>query len=169
MNSKLGDILFYILLFILQIILNDLINLGPYVYLCIFPLIIINLPMEWGAGKSMIAAFIIGLLLDMLSDGVLGLNAAASVLIAAARLPLYKLTINGNTTDQIPTPSIKSAGLGKYINFVSILYALFLIVYVFFDCLGFRPFLFVLLKIVISTAASVLLTVIISFTFLNRN
>lgn len=82
MKGNLWNIILYCLIFILQILICNYVDIGAYVYICILPLIIINIPMKTNINITMLAAFGIGLLLDMFAGGVMGLNAAAATMLA---------------------------------------------------------------------------------------
>ena len=92
--NKLADILFFVLVFLLQVILTDYLHLGPFVYLCLIPFLILHIPFSRRPQVVLLAAFGMGLALDLLSDGVAGLNAAAAVAAAASRQLLYRTLVN---------------------------------------------------------------------------
>ena len=69
--------LLYCLMLLAQVILSNFCQLGPYVMLSILPAMILCMPMSTGTIRCMLAAFASGLCVDWLSEGLVGLNAAA--------------------------------------------------------------------------------------------
>ena len=108
--NKLADILFYFLVFLLQVVITDYLHLGPFVFICLIPFLIVNIPQSRQPQLVLVIAFGMGIMLDLLSDGVIGLNAAAAVAAAAARKPLYRLLVNRDRQDQ--TEVLTPAAIG---------------------------------------------------------
>jgi Ca2+/Na+ antiporter len=69
----------------LQILICNYLHVTPYVMLSILPVMILMLPIRFGTFFAMILAFVSGLAVDFLSEGVIGLNALALVPVALAR------------------------------------------------------------------------------------
>lgn len=166
--NKLADILFFVLVFLLQVILTDYLHLGPFVYLCLIPFLILHIPFSRRPHVVLLVAFGMGLALDLLSDGVAGLNAAAAVAAAASRQLLYRTLVNRDRQDQTEVPVPASLGLGKYLKYAIAVTAVYMAVYVLFDCLSFRPFGFVLLKFLASTLVSTGLGLLMTLSLQNR-
>lgn len=166
--SKLTDILFFVLVFMLQVILTDYLHLGPYVYLCLIPFLILKIPFSRRPQLVLVAAFGIGLSLDLLADGVAGLNAAAAVAAAASRQLLYRPLVNRDRQDRTEVPVPAGVGLGKYLKYAVAVTAVYMAVYVLFDCVSFRPAGFVLLKFLASTLASAALGLLLTLSLQNR-
>jgi len=169
MNSRISYIIFFVLAFLLQLAICDYLNLGPFIYVCLIPLLIIILPRQIHPNFVMLIAFGLGILLDIFSDGVLGMNAAAAILTAALKTPLYKMIVNGDRQDKTIFPSIHIVGFSVYLKYLAILIAIYLVTYVSIDCMGIRSLVFVLAKIAVSIVVNVALSLIISLSLLNRN
>lgn len=156
-------IVFFCVVLLLQIVFDYYINLGTYIYLCFIPLLIIHIPQQVSAIKSMLLAFLFGMLIDILCDGVLGLNAAAAVATAALRGPILALTI-GNLNESYRTPSIKNSGFLRFFQYCFIITLVYLLVYIIFDGanlnIGFKA-----LKLAASLAINVFLSIIITHFF----
>ena len=73
MPTLLRQIIIYAVVILIQVIMNNYVNLGPMVYICLVPLLVIYLPLDQKNYLTLIIAFGLGLLIDILSDGVLGL------------------------------------------------------------------------------------------------
>lgn len=166
--SKLTDILFFLLVFLLQVVITDYLHLGPFVYICLIPFLIIHIPFTRQPYLVLIAAFGIGLMLDLLADGVAGLNASAAVAAAASRRLLYRQLVNRDRQDKTEVPSLSGIGLPKYIKYAAAVTAVYMAVYMLFDCFSFRPFGFILLKFLISTILNTGLALVMDLSFQNR-
>jgi len=166
--SRLRSILFFILVFLLQLAISNYLNLGPWITISLIPFLIVQIPLQRSPHVVMLAAFGLGLLLDWLSAGVLGLNAFAAVMAAAPRRLLYRLLIN-DEQDSTWIPLIRTVGIGKYHKYLFILTAIYLAAFILLDCMSFRPFWFILVKFVASTLASSLLGLLLAFAFQRRS
>lgn len=168
MKGNLWNIILYCLIFILQILICNYVDIGAYVYICILPLIIINIPMKTNINVTMLASFGIGLLLDMFAGGVMGLNAAAATMLGAFRGPVFRNTVNKEHRFTIDVPSIRNIGLNNYSIYVTACLLIYLTTYTVLDCISLRPFLFILMRILISLVIDTFLVVIISNSIIDR-
>lgn len=166
--SKAYHIVFCILVFILQLVVSRFLNFGPFIYVCFIPLVLSTIQLTDTPQRTMFISFLFALLFDLLSDGVLGLNASAAVIVAVLRKPMYRWLVNADRQDRTVVPLISDIGLVKYIKYLSAVVVLYLFIYILFDCISFRPFGFILLKLIISTVVNVFLSLVISSSFLNR-
>lgn len=152
--NRLADILFFVLVFLLQVIITDYLHLGSFIYLCLIPFLILNIPFSRRPQLVLVAAFGMGLTLDLVSDGVAGLNAAAAVAAAAPRQLLYRSLVNRDRQDKTEVPFPAVIGMAKYVKYAVAVTAVYMAVYVLFDCVSFRPLGFMLLKFIASTVFS---------------
>lgn len=162
-------ILLYLLIFIIQLVLDSYVNLGPYIYLCLMPLIILLFPAEISVNQRMLLSFAFGLLLDIFTDGVLGLNAAACVILAAVRNSLFFLIINSDRREKYFTPTPKNSGLIRYTIFLSFATFIYLFFYILFDSFTFRPIGFIALKLVICLVVNVVMMLLVNLSLLNKD
>lgn len=167
--NKLSDIFFFVLVFILQLVLSDYVHLGPYVFLCLIPFLLVNIPLSRSPHVALLIAFALGLGVDVLSDGVPGLNAFAAVLAAAPRKFFYRLLVNADRQDKTEVPRIRETGLVKYLKYLSAITAIYLAAYIAVDCISFRPAGFILLKFLASWAASTALALLLTLPIQNRS
>ena len=116
---------------------------------------------DWGAGA--IAEYAEGS-----ADGVPGLNAFAAVLAVAPRKFFYRLLVNADRQDKTEVPLPRIVGLAKYIKYLGVLTAIYLIGYIGLDCISFRPAGFILLKFLASWAASMVLALLLTLPLQNR-
>lgn len=168
MRSSVWNILLYALIFILQILICNYLDIGAYIYVCLVPLIILGIPMKTNINVTMLAGFGIGLLLDIFAGGILGLNAAAATTLAAFRGPLFRSSVNRENRNKVDVPSVSSIGLNNYIVYVTLSTLVYLAVYTMLECVSLRPFFFIVFRILISLIIDTALMVIISNSLLDR-
>ena len=83
----------YIQLAVAQMVICNYFKVSPYVYVTILPAMILALPLKIGTIGSMAVAFVTGLGVDFLAEGIIGLNALALVPVALVRLPLLQMVM----------------------------------------------------------------------------
>ena len=168
MKSGLWNIILFVLIFILQVLICNYVDLGAYIYICLIPLLVINIPMKLDIRLTMLIGFAIGLLLDLFANGVLGLNAAEATTLAAFKGVIFQKTINKEHRYNIEVPSMRNVNVINYIAYLSMCTAIYLVVFTLLECVSLRPFLFILLRILISLAVNVALMAIISNSIMDR-
>ena len=149
-----------ILVFLLQVLVANHIDLGPYIFIGLLPLILMHIPASTSDALRMLIAFVLGLLLDITTDGVTGLHAGAATILGALCGPIYRNRINSDWRNDSGIPSVRTIGPG-YTLYAIIASLIYICAYILLECATFRPFWFILLRILLSTAVSALLTVII--------
>ncbi len=164
-----ADIVYCILLFLLQLVISDYVHLGPWITLCLLPLLILQIPRSRSPHVVMLIAFGLGLGLDILSDGVPGLNAFAAVLAAAPRKFFYRLLVNADRQDKTEVPLLRETGLLKYLKYLGVLTAIYLAAYTLVDCISVRPLGYIAAKFLISWVASTALCLLLALPIQNRN
>lgn len=164
-----ADIIYCILLFLLQLVISDYVHLGPWISLCLLPLLILLIPRSRSPHVVMLIAFGLGLGLDILSDGVPGLNAFAAVLAAAPRKFFYRLLVNADRQDKTEVPLLRETGLLKYLKYLGVLTAIYLAAYTLVDCISVRPLGYIAAKFLISWVASTALCLLLALPIQNRS
>lgn len=162
MNSKLKLIYSGVMLLLIQVILGGYVNIWPVLYIAIFPQLFILLPHSMDKGSMLVSAFILGLGVDFLSDGVLGLNAAALVAMAYFRTPVLKLVLsraNIENNDTIPL-TYRYIELPKLFIIAFLCHLVFFIVYVSLDSAVSFTFGYTLLKITLCTAINSIISIL---------
>lgn len=167
--NKPGNILFFILIFLLQLVIADYVHLGPWVCITLIPFLLLHLPLSWRPHVVLLSAFGLGLGLDILSAGVPGLNAFAAVLAAAPRKVFYRTLVNADRQDKTEVPLLKDVGLLKYLKYLGALVAVYLAAYILLDCVSVRPAGFIAVKFAVSTVASVALSLLLAIPVQNRS
>lgn len=168
MNIDIKKILYCILLIAIQLLLDNYLDLGIYIYLFIVPYFILFLPYRYKTIPTMFLAFFAGLAIDFLSNGVLGLNAGALTTMALFRQSFMQLVVNEQSMDKYETPTLKDMGILRYSLFVLLSYLVFFITFSLLDNFGSGMVLISILKTIISSISNTVLIVIISFIIQER-
>ena len=155
MNKQSVIILSYVLIFLLQVVSDCFLDTGLYVHICLLPLVIIALPYKWKPGVVMPVAFALGLLADILSGGVLGVNAGASLVASSIRNPAYRYLIS--TDGQLPAqiPSSVLLHMGPYLRYLSVVVILYLAAYILLDAPARGTASFFIARLAASAGASI--------------
>ena len=154
--------LIYFLLVIGQIILCNFTNLGPYITLTMLPAMILCMPLTVSTSMCMIAAFMTGISVDWLAEGVVGLNAAALIPVALLRKPLVRFFLGEDLITRGDSFSFRKNGIGKISMLIITSLIVFLSIYVILDGAGTRPTWFNLTRIGASLLCNWLLSLIVT-------
>lgn len=149
-------IVLYILLLILQLVICNYLYISPLLVLTLLPVAVFCLPAELPTVWAMLIAFVSGLLVDLLGDGLIGLNALAAVPVALVRRPLLASIFGNDVVERGESISIYKNGLFRIAGALGIVISLFLLVYLFADNAGTRSFWFNLLRFAVSFPSSLL-------------
>ncbi len=156
-------ILIGLVLVLLQAISDGLLHMS--VYCCLFPIlfIILTLPYRFKTLPTMLMAFFLGILADLLGNGVLGLNAAALTAVAFCRQGLLRMIAGPFIMDNVERPNLFSLGYIKIIGYSALCSLIYLTVFILVENGGLSNFIISLCRILISTIANcVLMTVLFS-------
>ena len=162
MRGSIAHWVYYLLVFVLQVLVGNHFDGWVWMHLCFIPLILIGFPPAWDVRISMVAAFGLGLVSDLATGGVPGINAAAAVILVAVKDPLYRALVSPDGQNPAWTPSVRSLGAWTYLRFALAAYAVYLLAYVLFDGFSLRPFDFILAKTVLSVVVNVALAALLS-------
>ena len=154
-------ILTIVLFVVAQMLLSNYALFTPFVMLGILPAVVLCITPKAGTVLTMLIAFAMGLAVDLLAEGTLGINALSLVPIALIRRPLIE-AICGNEPFENKEPiSIKKYGFSRISLAIIIVCAIFTAIYTIADCAGTRPFWFILAKTGASTMASYVVSILI--------
>ncbi len=155
---KSGFFLVYALLAVIQILICNYFRLTPFVMLSILPVLVLCLPVRIPTTGALFIAFVTGFIVDLLAEGVLGLNALSLVPVALIRIPLIRLIFGEDLIARNEDFTSRKYGKGKVTLALLVVQALFLLIYITADGAGTRPFSFNALRFVASLAAGYLLS-----------
>lgn len=132
----------YLLLLLAQLLLSNFFNLTPYLMLSILPVMVLCISIRVGTAGAMLIAFATGLVVDLLSEGLLGLNAFALVPVAFLRNPIIGLIFGNELFARGEDFSPRRNGLWKTVLATVLAQATFTLLYVWADGAASRPFWF---------------------------
>lgn len=146
----------YLLLLLAQLLLSNYFNISTYLMVTILPVMVLCIPIRVGPGLAMAIAFVTGLVVDLLSEGLLGLNAFALVPVAGLRNSIIRLMFGEEIFARGEDFSPRRHGLGKAAAATFLSLALFILLYVWADGASTRPFWFNTARFFASLATSLL-------------
>lgn len=146
----------YILLVIVQLLLTNYLRVSPYLMLSILPVMVLCISIRVGTLGAMLIAFASGLAVDYLSEGMLGLNALALVPVAYLRNGIIRLIFGNELFARQEDFSLQRNGFGKVMLALLLAQSLFLLIYIWVDGAGMRPFTFNAIRFGVSLVAGML-------------
>ena len=147
--------LIFVLMLVCQALIWNYADFSQYLTLCFLPAMILWMPVERNTLYAMIVAFLSGFAVDFFAGGMLGLSSLALVPVALLRRPIIILVFGSEVISRGDNLSSARHGLGKMALAVLLCSLLFFVIYVWADGAGTRPFGFNVLRVAISLAASV--------------
>lgn len=145
-----GLVITYLIIIVAQIILNNVFNLSQYVILSFLPAMVFCLPSQSNTAINLLVAFVIGFVVDFFSTGIVGMTAVALLPVALIRNPLLTFIFGSEYFSRRDDIMSDTQGFRRTMVCVEISLFLFLLVYVIIDSAGTRPFVFNLLRFLIS-------------------
>ena len=150
--------LIYVLMVIGQLLLTNYLRVSPYLMLTILPVMVICISIRTGTLGAMLIAFVTGLAVDFLSDGLPGLNAIALVPVAFCRNGIIRLIFGSEVFAREEDFSVQKNGFGKVFQALFIAQVIFLVIYIWVDGAGMRPFSFNAIRFAVSLVAGILIS-----------
>ena len=157
---KRGFWIAYILLLAAQLLFSNYFHVTPYIFLTILPVMVLSIPIRAGTTGAMFIACASGLVVDFLSEGVLGLNALALIPVAYARKGIIGLIFGPELFARKEDFSVGRCGFGKVATAVFLSLLIFLVVYIWADGAGTRPMWFNGMRLAASLVASFLVSLL---------
>lgn len=157
-----GNILTAAILLIAQTIIWNYFNLSQFVLLTFLPAMILCLPVRIGTVRALLLSFLMGFAVDFFASGVLGLTCAALLPVALCRRFIITIVYGEEMFARGENISFRRQGPFKMNLAVVIATAIFLIVYIWIDGAGMRPFWFNLVRFLSSLAVSSLCSLFIA-------
>ncbi len=148
----------FILLFLAQLALWNYFNFTPYVFVVYLPAMLLCLPAAYNNVRTMLLAFLLGLLADFLVNGTLGLTSIALVPVAAARRYVMRIAFGQELFARGEELSFQRQGWSKFLSGILILTAIYLLIFIWVDSAGIYSVGFMALKFVFSLLASTALS-----------
>ncbi len=137
MNQNFG--ILYSLLLLCQIVLCNYSPLGPYIVLTMLPAMTLCIPLTVSTWGCMVIAFLSGLSVDWISEGLIGINAASLVPVALARNTIIRIFFGEDLITRSDSFSFNKFGALKVSAALLTSLTIFLAIYVLLDGAGTRP------------------------------
>ena len=150
----------YIFLLLVQLIISNYFRFTPYIMLSILPVMVLCISTRLDTLWTMLIAFATGMTVDLLSEGLLGLNALALVPVAFFRNPIIQLIFGKEIFARKEDFTLRSSGFAQVGLALLLAQALFLVLYIWADGAGLRPFSFNLYRFLASLGAGFLLSLL---------
>ena len=156
----------YIMMFLLivgvQLLICNYLHISTFLTLSILPCAILLMPTRYSPVVAMLLAFVSGLAVDTLAEGVTGLNALALVPVAGARRWICGFIFGKELTSTGEDVSMMKYGTGKMALAIFIAQFIFLAIYIWVDGAEARPFMFNAFRFSVSLVAGTLISLIIA-------
>lgn len=153
---------------VIQLLICNYVNISPFIYIYIIPIIILFLPYKFKSFVIMPIAFVIGLTIDVFGSGIPGMNAAALTAMAALRPFFLSLVINEKNVNKNDSPTPMEIGIWNYLIYTILSFFIFFAIYVLLDNMSFKPLLFNTLRVVIGTVINAILATVIGIVIQDR-
>jgi len=150
----------YLVMLAAQLLLSNYIKITPFVMVSVLPVMVLCIPTRVGPAFTMGIAFLSALVVDLFSEGVLGLNCFALVAVAGLRNPVIRLIFGGDLFARKEDFSVRRNSFGKVALAIFIVQLVFVVLYVWVDGAATRPAWFDLARIGASTLAGFLLSLL---------
>jgi cell shape-determining protein MreD len=157
----------FVFLVFFQVLILNHIRLSGYINPYFYVYFILTLPFVTPKWLLLVAAFIMGITIDIFSN-TLGINAAASVLMAFAR-PFVINAISSGTEYEIgERPSLKNQDLKWFLYYSITLTLIHHFALFFLEVFRFREFFAIFLRVILSTIFTMVLVMISEYLYYSR-
>lgn len=145
----------YIILVIAQILLWNFCNFTQFLMVLYLPALILFLPIRQSVFKTMMVAFLTGVVVDFFSVSPIGLTSLALVPVAFSRQYVVWLVFGNEVYSRAENLSVERQGWRKVVFSILLVTLLFLLIYIAVDSAGTRPFWIDVVKCAVSLAVAV--------------
>ncbi len=163
-NSFITYIFRFIILVLVQVTILDNINFGGYINPYLYVYFILLLPFEVPGWILLISAFLMGLSIDMF-ENTMGINAAATVLMAFFRPTVLRSLSSGKDYEKGSKPSIGYNGFRWFFTYSLILIFIHHVALFYLEVFRFTHFFATLQRTLLSTIFTLILIIIVQYIF----
>lgn len=140
------------------------INLGPYIIMLPYVLIILMLPFETQRVALMVISFFVGISLDIFHDSS-GLHASACTLMGFSRHYVLKFISPRDGYDIGVKPTVDDMGLAWYLRYAGTLILIHHFAFFYLEIFRFNEFFGTFLRVILSSIGTFLLVYLLQFLF----
>lgn len=164
LNEILRNIFRFIALVLVQVLVIKNIELGRFINPFLYVLFIVVLPFETPKWLLLLAAFFLGLTIDVFYDTA-GMHAAACVFMAYIRPATLKLFSPRDGYESGTQPTIQYLGVPWFLSYAGILIVAHHLVLFYLEIFRFSEFFSTLLRVIVSSVCTLLLVVVSQYLF----
>jgi len=157
----------FVALVLFQVLILNNVALGGYVNPYLYVIFILWLPFTTERWLLLISAFLLGFSVDIFSNTI-GLNAAASVLMAFARPFVISMISAGTEFEAGSRPSIRGQGMRWFLTYVTFLVLIHHTALFYLEIFRFSEFFSTLLRILLSSLFTVGLVMLSEYLTIRR-
>lgn len=168
MRMNITTVFMIIFFIIVQLLVDNYLSLGARVSITILPIMILCFSYKYDTIPMMLIAFGLGLSVDILGNGIIGLNAAALVAVAFTRKTFLKHLVNQKNIEKLSAPSTREMGLVPYIIYLLFSYIIFFAIYIPLESLSIYPIFPNLIKFTLCIVINVIIAYILGSLFQNK-
>jgi len=150
-----------------QVLVFNQIEIGFGLQLMIYPLFILLLPVEMGVVTLMVAAFVLGILIDAMSN-TYGLHASSLLIVAYMRPMIFKLFAPRDGYDALVETNIFTMGTAWFLKVFGILIVVHHLWFFMLEMFKMNEIVFVLQKTFISAPISFLICILLQYLFIQK-
>lgn len=165
MNSNTGkNIIRFVVLVLVQVLILNNIQINGYINPYFYVLFVLLLPFNTSRTALLLSAFFLGLCIDLFMHTV-GIHAAATTFMAFLRPGMISLLSGNKEIEPDMKPGIFDMGFSWFFIYSFILVFFHHLVLFYMEMLRLDEFLQTMLRVLISTAISVVLIIISQYLF----
>jgi hypothetical protein len=157
----------FVFLILLQVLILNHIHLGGFINPYFYVYFILLLPFATPKWLLLVSAFLMGFSIDLFSNSM-GVNAAASVMMAFARPFVIKAISTGTEYEVGERPSLKNQDMKWFVYYCVILILIHHFVLFYLEIFRFREFFPTFLRVLLSSAFTFLLVMLSEYLFYRR-
>ncbi len=158
------NILRFIILLLIQVLILNHIHFSGYINPYLYVLFILLLPFQTPHWLLLVAAFLMGISVDLFSNTP-GMNAAASVFMAYIRPGVIRLLESGKNYEAGMTPGIRDLGFRWFFSYSLILILAHHFLLFYLEIFRLSEFFTTFSRVVLSTIFTLILVIITQYLF----
>ena len=153
-----------VILILLQVLIVQNINLGSYIILLPYVLIIIIIPFETPRLLMLFISFLTGIIIDYFYDSS-GLHAFACTTMGFARYYVLKFISPREGYDAGVQPTVEDMGLAWFLSYAGTLVLIHHLIFFYLEAFRFSDFFRTLLRVILSSIGTFGFIYLIQFLF----
>jgi hypothetical protein len=157
----------FIFLVLFQVLILNHTNLSGFINPYFYVYFILLLPFVTPKWLLLLSAFLMGISIDFFSN-TMGINAAASVMMAFARPLIIKAISTGTEYEVGERPSLKNQDMKWFVYYCVFLIFIHHFVLFYMEIFRFREFFTTFIRVVLSSAFTFLLVMLSEYLFYKR-